>query len=178
MPWFDPGTPGRQSQTKWQAFTRQCGAGEVRRPSPTRRLDQPYGLIGSDLLTPQIIDDHVSALAGKRQSNRATCAVRRQTAGGTDRPIARANTFRKRRSVAFRLPLRWTAPIRARQNSSMSNAIIKQQGDSPGEPSSVQQDPVWVVDPMMAASHSLLIRHLRLSGEEGAAGRRRRPGRR
>ena len=47
-----------------------------------RRLDQPYGLIGSDLLTPQIIDDHVSALAGKRQSNRATCAVRRQTAGG------------------------------------------------------------------------------------------------
>jgi hypothetical protein len=59
-----------------------------------RRLDQPYGLIGSDLLTPQIIDDHVSALAGKRQSNRATCAVRRQTAGGMDRPIARANTSR------------------------------------------------------------------------------------
>jgi hypothetical protein len=29
----------------------------------------------------------------------------------------------------------------------MSNAIIKQQGDSPGEPSSVQQDRVWVVDP-------------------------------
>ena len=29
MPWFDPGTPGGQSQTKWQAFTRQCGAGDL-----------------------------------------------------------------------------------------------------------------------------------------------------
>jgi hypothetical protein len=48
----------------------------------------------------------------------------------------------------------------------MSNAIIKQQGDSPGEPSSVQQDRVWWWIPLMAASHSLLIRHLRLSGEE------------
>jgi hypothetical protein len=25
-----PGTPGGQSQTKWQAFTRQCGAGDLR----------------------------------------------------------------------------------------------------------------------------------------------------
>ena len=31
-----------------------------------------YGLIGIDLLTPQIADQHVSAPAGKRQRNRAT----------------------------------------------------------------------------------------------------------
>ena len=48
----------------------------------------------------------------------------------------------------------------------MSHAIIKQQGDSPGEPSSVQQDRVWAVDPIDGSSDSLLIRHLRLSGEE------------
>jgi hypothetical protein len=104
MPWFDAGTPGGQSQTEWQAFTRQCGAGDLRRPSPTRKLDQPYGLIGSDLLTPQIIDDHVSALAGKRQSNRATCPVRRQTAGGMARPIARANTCRSALYARLSLP--------------------------------------------------------------------------
>jgi len=50
--------------------------------------------------------------------------------------------------VAFRLPLLWTAPILAGKGSSMSNAIIEQQGDSPGEPSSVQQDRVWVVYPI------------------------------
>ena len=50
--------------------------------------------------------------------------------------------------MAFRLPLLWTALILAGKGSSMSNAIIKQQGDSPGEPSSVQQDRVWVVHPI------------------------------
>src|SRR4249919_3404307 len=113
MPWFDPGTPGRQSQTRWQAFTRQCGAGDVRKPSPTRRLDQPYGLVGAHLLTLQIIDDHVSALAGKRQSTARP--VRRQTAGGMNRTTARANTFRRWVSVAFCLPLLWTAPIRQKE---------------------------------------------------------------
>jgi hypothetical protein len=45
-----------------------------------------YGLIGIDLLTPQIADQHVSALAGKRQSNRATCAVRRPNRGRAGSP--------------------------------------------------------------------------------------------
>ena len=30
MPWFDTATPGRQSQTKWLASTRQCGGRDVR----------------------------------------------------------------------------------------------------------------------------------------------------
>jgi glycosyltransferase involved in cell wall biosynthesis len=81
-------------QTKWQAFTRQCGAGDVRRPSPTRRLDQRTVFIGIDLLTPQIADQHVSALAGKRQSNRATCAVRRPNRGRAGSPDACSGSSR------------------------------------------------------------------------------------
>jgi hypothetical protein len=50
--------------------------------------------------------------------------------------------------VAFRLALLWTAPILAGKGPSMSNAIIEQHGDSPGEPSSVQQDRVWVMYPI------------------------------
>ncbi len=41
-------------------------------------------------------------------------------------------------SVAFGLPLLWTASIFAGKGSSMSNAIIKQQGDSP-----VVADNIW-----------------------------------
>jgi hypothetical protein len=61
----------------------------------------------------QIIDDHVGALVGKRQSTARP--VRRQTAGGMNRTTARANTFRRWVSVAFCLPLLWTAPIRQKE---------------------------------------------------------------
>lgn len=76
MRWSGAATPGRQSQTRWQTFTRQCGGREVR----------------------------------------------------TRRPLF----------VAFGLPLLWTAPILAGKGFSMSNAIIKQQGDSP-----VVADNIW-----------------------------------
>ena len=55
-------------------------------PSPTRRLDQRYGLVGTGLLTLQIFDDHASARADKRQSNRATrSAANRGRDGSHDR---------------------------------------------------------------------------------------------
>lgn len=41
-------------------------------------------------------------------------------------------------SEEFRLPLLWTAPRTSGKGSSMSNAIIKQQGDSP-----VVADNIW-----------------------------------
>ena len=63
----------------------------LRRP---RRLDQRTVFIGIDLLTPQIADQYVSALAGKRQSNRATCAVRRPNRGRAGSPDACSGSSR------------------------------------------------------------------------------------
>ena len=80
-----PGTPGGQSQTKWQAFTRQCGAGDLRpafRPANSINV-RPFGI---DLLTPWIADQQVSAPAGKRQSNRAARALRRPNRGQPGSP--------------------------------------------------------------------------------------------
>jgi hypothetical protein len=133
-----PGTPGGQSQTKWQAFTRQCGAGDLRTAfRPANSIKRTVSSASTSSLPRSLI----STSAPPRASARAPRGPRTSappTAGSPDRPIARANTSRMWVSVAFRLPLLWTAPILAGKRSSMSNAIIDQQGDSPGEPSSVQ----------------------------------------
>jgi hypothetical protein len=47
----------------------------------------------------------------------------------------------------------------------MSNAINEQQEIRPANPAPCRTASGWWI-PLMAASHSLLIRHLRLSGEE------------